>query len=124
MAEFTEIDGLLQLDETSGLRRRVAISTMMAAEAIRQEMETGEPEVQQRKRFAQAIFGTQLGTQHYVRDQSDRALAENKVFEGIFRAFLMAHITDTVAAIQALTDTEIQTAVDDAVTLMAKKFEG
>jgi hypothetical protein len=122
MADFNEIDSLLRLDESSGLRRKVAIATMMAAEAIRQDMETGQPEVQQRKRFAQAVFGTQLRTQQYVRNQTDRALAENKVFEAIYRAFLMARAGDTVAEIQALTDAQIQTTVDEDVTLMAKEF--
>jgi len=123
MADFTEIDSLLQLDESSGLRRRVAIATMAAAEDIRQDPAPSNPDERQRKRFAQAIFKNKVGGGHFKRSQSDQALAENELFESIYRDFLMAHASDTVTVIQNLTDAQIQTAVDNAVTLMAKTFK-
>ncbi len=123
MADLQEIDSLLQLDEASGLRRRVAVATMKAAEAIRQDPDPTTPDERQRKRFAQKILREKLGTAHHIRNKSDRALAENELFEGIYRGVLMANDTQTVVQIQGLTDAAIQTAVDNAVDLMAKTFK-
>jgi len=123
MADFSDLDTLFQLDETSGLRRKVAIATMVAAEGIRQDPAPSNPDERQRKRFAQTIFKNKLGGGHFKRSQSDQALAENELFESIYRDFLMAHASDTVSVIQNLTDAQIQTAVDNAVDLMAKTFK-
>ena len=122
MAEFKDLDALFQLDETSGLRRRVAIATLSAAEGIRQDPSPSSPDERQRKRFAKQIFNQRLPSSHFKRNKSDQALAENELFEGIYRAFLMAHSADSVTDIQNLTDAQIQTAVDNAVDLMAKTF--
>ncbi len=121
MATFAELDSLIQLDETTGLRRRVAMATLAAANAIRLESETPVPQQSERKRFAQQILKTQLGTNHFLRNQSDRALAQNKIFEAIYRGFIISQ-TGTVSEIQALTDAQIQTSVDNVVTLLAKVF--
>ena len=96
---------------------------MAAAESIRQDPDPSNAEERQRKRFAKQIFNQRLPTSHFKRNKSDQALAENELFEGIYRAFLMAHSADTVADIQSLTDAQIQTAVDNAVDLMAKTFK-
>ncbi len=123
MADLQEIDSLLQLDESSGLRRRVAIATMKEAESIRQDPAPTSPDDRQRKRFAQKIFKNKLGPSHFTRNQSDKALAENELFEGIYRVVVMANDSLTVAQIQGLSDAAIQTAVSDAVDLMAKTFK-
>ncbi len=123
MATYSDLDELFQLDESSGLRRRVVIAIMAAAEAIRQDPDPSSAPERQRKRFAQSIFNQKLGTAHFKRKNSDQALAENELFEGIYRAFLMSHSSSTVAEIQALTDAQIQTSVDNAVDLMAKTYK-
>jgi len=123
MADFKDLDALFQLDESSGLRRRVAIATLSAAESIRQDPDPSSPNDRQRKRFAQSVFKESLAASHFVRSQSDKALAQDELFESIYRAFVMSHSADSVTDIQALTDAQIQTSVDNAVTLMAKTFK-
>jgi len=123
MADFKDLDALFEIDESSGLRRRVHISTMAAAEAIRQDPAPTSPNDRQRKRFAQRILNEKLGPSHFTRKNSDKALAESELFEGIYSALVMSHSSDSVTDIQNLTDAQIQTAVDNAVDLMAKTFK-
>ena len=123
MASYTEIDELLAIDEPTGLRRRVAIGTLVSANAIR--LETEDPTdaaVQARKRFAQQVFKTVFNSALHLSQQNDTSLAFNGVFEGVYRSVLISNITATKDQITSALDPAIQTAVNAAVDLLAANF--
>jgi len=122
MADYSDLDELFQVDEPSGLRRRVAIGTLIAANDIRMETDDGSLRMKQRKRFAQSILSSFIGANHYVNSATDAALASHPIFEGIYRSVIGANAGSSVATIQAATDASIKANVDDAVDLLAETF--
>ena len=122
MATYTEIDELLATDEPTGLRRRVAVGTMVAADAIRQETDDATQVVRERKRFAQLIFKTMLNPALQLSRDDDAGLAFIGVFEGVYRAVLIANLGASKSAITGASDSAVQAAVNDAVDLLAANF--
>lgn len=123
MATYAQISGLLQVGGSSGLRERVAVATLVAADAIRQEPDNAaDASVQQRKRFAQSLFRTQNNSLLDLTRDDDAAIAFNTTFEGIYRAVVIANRSATVTQITGATDTVIQNAVNDAIDLLALSF--
>jgi hypothetical protein len=122
MATYKEIDELLAVNEPTGLRRRVAVGTMVAADAIRLEADSGTADSRQRKRFAQTIFRQGWGNPAQLRESDDAVLASSAVFEAVYRSVLIANISATKAQITGASDAAIQTAVNNAVALLALSF--
>ena len=122
MATYSEIDELLAPDEPTGLRRRVAIGTMVAADAIRQEVDDGTKVVRERKRFAQLTFQTMFNPSLGLSRDDDSDLAFISVFEGVYRAVLIANLGASKSAITGASDSAVQAAVNDAVDLLAANF--
>ena len=122
MASYTEIDELLAVDEPTGLRRRVAVGTLVAADAIRQEADDGTAPVRQRKRFAQVVFRAIPNAALELSRPDNAGLAFNAVFESVYRAVLIANISADQAQITSASDAAIQTAVDAAVDMLALSF--
>ncbi len=123
MATYLEIDALLAINEPTKLRRRVAVGTMVAANAIRLEVDDGTASVRQRKRFAQQIFKTMFNSAlHLSRPDDDSSLAFIGIFEAVYRAVLIANISASPEQITGASDSLIQAAVDSAVNLLAVNF--
>lgn len=121
MATYTEIDELLDLNEETGLRRRVAVATLVAADSIRQEVDDGTALVRQRKRYAQSIYKASFVSALYFRpDDSHLALAN--IFESVYRSVVIANISASKAQIQGASDSLIQTSVNTALDLLAPNF--
>ncbi len=121
MASYTEIDELLALNEGTGLRRRVAVATLVAADAIRQEVDDGSALTRQRKRYAQSVFRLAFSSQLFFRPD-DSHLALSGVYEAVYRSVVIANIAATKAQIQSASDALIQVAVNDALDLLAPNF--
>lgn len=121
MATYLEIDELLKVDEPTNLRRRVAVATMVTANAIRLETDDGTAPVRSRKRFAQEIFRSSVDHASAI-NGTQTAYAFNTIFEGVYRAVLIANIGFTKAQIAGASDSAIQTATNAAVDLLAASF--
>ena len=130
MASYVEINELLEVAEPTGLRRRVAVGTLVAADAIRQETDDGTAPVRQRKRFAQqvlkVVFSVSSTIERHTPDVQNEmyaaAFASSSIFEAVYRSVLIANIGANKSAITSATDTQIQGAVDAAVDLLAASF--
>lgn len=121
MATYLEVDELLRVDEPTNLRRRVAVATMVAANAIRLEVDDGSAAAKSRKRFAQALFRSAVDHPSMV-NNAQTAYAFNDIFEGVYRLALIANISLTKAQITGASDAAIQGAVNAAVDLLAATF--
>lgn len=121
MATYLEIDELLRVDEPTNIRRRVAVATMVAANAIRLESDNGTAAARQRKRFAQNLFRSGLDQSSAI-NGSQSAYAFNSLFEAVYRVVLIANIGFTKAQITSATDAAIQAAANAAVDLLAASF--
>jgi len=130
MATYAEINELMEVTEPTGLRRRVVVGTLVAANAIRLEVDDGSAPVRQRKRFAQLVLKTIINvsstagrnTPDVQREIDAAAVASNGVFEAVYRAVLIANIGASKSQITGATDAQIQGAVNDAVDLLAANF--
>lgn len=122
MATYAEIEQLMRLDEPTGLRNRVAVAALVAADNIRLEPDAPtDATVQARKRYAQSLYRQGFNSNLIFRDDNS-SLALQVQFESIYRSVLTANKAATVAQITGATDAGIQTAVDDAVTFFATEF--
>ena len=122
MATYTEINDLLAVDNASGLRERVAVATLVAADAIRLEADDAtSATVQQRKRFAQAIFKVSYSPQLVFR-RDNTALALQPQFEAIYRTVVIGNKAATLQQIADVTDAQIQTQVNAAVSYLARNY--
>jgi len=130
MATYEEINELLEVTEPTGLRRRVVVGVLVAANAIRLEVDDGTAPVRARKRFAQLVLKTVItvsstagrNTPEVQKEIDAAAVASSGIFEAIYRAVLIANISSSKSQITGATDTQIQSAVDDAVDLLAANF--
>ena len=122
MATYLELDELLRVDEPTGLRRRVAIATMMAANAIRQEVDAGTAASRSRKRWAQTLLRATFDVSSAVNNQNQTAVALNPLFESVYRVVLTSNASFTKAQITGATDAAIQTAVNAAVDMLASNY--
>ena len=121
MATYLEIDELLRVDEPTNLRRRVAVATMVSANAIRLEVDDGTAPVRSRKRFAQELFRSAMDRPSSI-NNTQTAYAFNPIFEGVYRAVLIANIGFTKAQIAGASDAAIQNAANAAVDLLAASY--
>lgn len=121
MATYSEIDSLLNVNEATGLRRRVAVATMVAADKIRLEADAGTSESRARKRFAQALFRASVDQPSAI-NNSQTAYAFSREFEAVYRLVLISNRTATLAQITGATDAVIQTAADAAVDHLAGQY--
>ena len=119
---YSEINDLLSVDNASGLRERVAVATLVAADAIRLEVDDPtSATVQARKRFAQQLFKISFSSQLIFR-RDNTALALQPQFESIYRAVVIGNKDATPAQIASVTDAQIQAKVNDAVDYLARNF--
>lgn len=121
MAAYIEVDELLRVDEPTNLRRRVAVATMVAANAIRLEVDDGTAAVRARKRFAQQLFRSSVDQASAI-NGTQTAYAFSQLFEAVYRVVLIANIGFTKAQITGATDAAIQNAANAAVTHLASQF--
>jgi hypothetical protein len=121
MATYEELDELFSLTEGGPLRRRVAIATLVAADAIRQETDDGVATTRQRKRFAQRVLNTAFPVNLFFRKDGSH-LALLSVFEAVYRSVIIANKGLAKTAILGATDAQIQTAVDAAIILLALDY--
>lgn len=122
MASYEEIYGLLSIDDTSGLREKVSIATLVKADTIRLEIDDGTEPVRARKRFSQQVLRQNLSLTLVLRGDSS-ALANASYFEAVYRQVLIANRANTVNQITGATDAQIQTAVDEAVDHLAATYQ-
>jgi hypothetical protein len=121
MATYQELDELFSLQEGGPLRRKVSVATLVAADAIRQEVDDGTAITRQRKRFAQRVLNTAFPVNLFFR-QDGSHLALLSVFEAVYRSVIIANQAATKANILAASDVQIQTAVDAAIVLLALDY--
>ena len=124
MATYTEINDLLKISDASGLRNRVAVATMVKADIIRLETDDATQPVRERKRFSQQIYRQAFAvfSDAQQSELNNAPLVFTPIFEGVYRAVLMANRTSTVANITGATDTQIQNNVNDAVDHLAASY--
>ena len=121
MATYLEIDELLRVDEPTNLRRRVAVATMVAGNAIRLEADDGSATVRSRKRFAQELFRASVDQASAI-NGTQTAYAFNQMFEAVYRVVLISNIGFTKNQITGASDSAIQNAANAAVDLLATTF--
>lgn len=121
MATYLEIDELLRVDEPTNLRRRVAVATMVAGNAIRLEVDDGSATVRSRKRFAQELFRASVDQASAI-NGTQTAYAFNQMFEAVYRVVLISNIGFTKNQITGASDSAIQNAANAAVDLLATTF--
>jgi hypothetical protein len=121
MATYLEINDLLKVDEPTNLRSRVAVASMVAANAIRLETDDGTAAVKARKRFAQQLFQASVDHPSAINGQQT-AYAFSPMFEAVYRVVLIANIGFTKAQITGASDAAIQNAANAAVDLLAATF--
>lgn len=118
MATYAEISDLLSRGGDQGLRGRVKVAVMVTCEAIKNEI-AADPQnptaaEQQRKRWAQ-----QLLRSINVQSSFD---AHHKEVEQVYRLVLMANRGAPLISILAVTDVQIQNAVDGVVGFFIQNF--
>ncbi len=123
MASYLELNDLLELNEGTKLRQRVAVATLKAADAIRKLASDGtDAVIQAKKRFAQRIFKEQFN-QKLIFRQDDSALVHQPTFESVYRMVLTdAPDAATVEQITGVSDPDMQTKVDVAVAFLAAEY--
>ena len=122
MATYTELDSLFNINESSGLRRRVAIATLIASDKIRLEADDGtSATVRGRKRFSQRI-NNQLLNEALFHRGDDSPWAFHPIFESVYRAVVIQNRSATLTQIQGASDVAVQTAVDAAITHLAAGY--
>lgn len=119
MASYTEIAGLFSPDDTTGVREKVVVATFVRADAVRQLADDNTATTRQLKRFAQRVFKILPSAAFAGRADSGYAGTE---IEAIYRAVLIAKKDATLAQTQAVTDAQIQTAVNAAFDFLATSF--
>ncbi len=118
MATYTEIAGLLSVDDTSGLREKVRVATLVKAQAIQAETGTTQA-VMERKRLAKRLLATRPNEAAIGR--SDAGFVGTD-FEAVYRYIVIKNKGLTLARFGSATDADIQTAVDEAVEFLAPAY--
>lgn len=120
MATYTEIAGLLSRSEPEAvaLRGRVKVAIMVACESIKNEApaDPGNPTAaeQQRKRWAQQLLRS-------INTQSSFD-AHHREVEQVYRLVLMTNRAASLGAILAVTDPQVQAAVDNVIGFFISNF--
>ncbi len=124
MATYLEINDLLKVTEDSGLRQRVAVATMVKADAMRSETDDATQAVRERKRFSKQIFNQSLASvsDSIQASMNNAPLAFSPMFEAVYRLVLIANKSATVAQITGASDSVVQSAVNDAVDHLAASY--
>ena len=123
MATYAELVDLLSPGGDQGLRRKVAVATLIAADAIRQEADAATVDERERKRFSQRLLNALINQSLYL-NQLDEALALSfeRNYESVYKQVIIQNKGATVAQITGATDAQIQTNVDAAITHLAKGY--
>lgn len=121
MATYAELAELQTLDQNQLLRDKVAVATLLCADAFRTKVDDGTKTVAEQKRYAQRIFNTVFASQLVFRKDGS-AVALSGPFEAVYRLVISANPTATKAQIENASDAAIQAAVDDACVFLAASF--